>query len=258
MKIATIAYQRLINSKGTRSRLWDYLCKMLVWLARDPDCLMQIHKKMLVMPLSHPLPRYMKSHENYDRLPKRISKYLRQVQGKVTCIDVGANIGDSIAAFYNDDKDSVLAIEPSQKYQKYLVANWGNNKRVKIIDAICSSEDTSRMFSIKEESGTASIRQAKTGINKKTRTLDFILTCNEEFEQANILKIDTDGHDFDVIAGAKNLILRSMPMVLIECDAFGNTRYVEDCLRVLDFSGQLATTRFYYTTTSGILWGNTH
>ena len=59
------------------------------------------------------------------------------------------------------------------------------------------------------------------------RTLETLLLLS--------IKNDTDGHDFEVIAGAAKLISSNLPVVLFECDAFANTNYVEDCLNTLRF-----------------------
>jgi hypothetical protein len=54
-------------------------------------------------------------------------------------------------------------------------------------------------------------------------------------QNPNVIKIDTDGHDFEVIKGAKRTIAEKLPAVLFECDVFENTNFVEDCLDTLHF-----------------------
>lgn len=233
MEIATFVYKKVLNSRGTRRRIWQASRLILTKFLHDPTCLLPIHGRLLKLPLSHALPAYLMANEHYDRLPGRISEYLHQTQGNVRCIDVGANIGDSIAAFYKNDKDTFLAIEPNPSSYKYLVANWSWNKNVKTINIICSSENTSESFAILEKNGTASILQAKNGATRTRQQLDTIVNDFPEYNNSNILKIDTDGHDFEVIEGAEKLISGNQPAVLFECDAFANDNYIEDCLKVL-------------------------
>ncbi len=235
MKIATFVYQKVLRSRGIKNKFWNFARRLIVKIAHDPICSLTIHERQLELPLSHALPTYLQAHKHYDRLPIRISKYLHQTQGNLRCIDVGANIGDSVAAFYKNKMDSFLAIEPNPSFHKHLVANWSWNKNVKIINTICSSECAVETFTIQEKHGTASIINAKNGVTMNRQSLDSILNDFPEFKDANILKIDTDGHDFEVIAGAKNLISSGQPVILFECDAFGNENYVEDCLKVLKF-----------------------
>lgn len=65
------------------------------------------------------------------------------------------------------------------------------------------------------------------------KSLDEIVREYPPIANANVLKLDTDDHDFEVISGAKNLIKQNLPIVLFECDVFENTDYVRDCLETL-------------------------
>ncbi len=235
MNLATFVYQRFLGSTGFRKKFWKLARKTLIQIAYDPACRLSIHGRILQLPLSHALPEYLKAHPHYDRLPGRISDFIRQRQGAVRCIDVGANVGDSVAAFYNSDQDLFLAIEPNPNFHKYLLANWSWNHNVTPISTICASERSSGTFTIQEKSGTASVVKTAGGATMTARPLGEIVNDYPPFKQANILKIDTDGHDFEVIAGAKKLISSKQPAVLFECDAFGNDQYVEDCLGGLNF-----------------------
>jgi FkbM family methyltransferase len=131
---------------------------------------------LLKLPLSHVLPIYLKQFPFYDRLPQRISKYIHQKQGYLNCIDVGANIGDTLAAFYKEDTDAFLAIEPNPKFNKLLSGNWSWNKNVRVISDICSDCSNESKFSIQEKRGTASIVQADNGTKMRRRQLDEILS----------------------------------------------------------------------------------
>lgn len=216
---------------------------------------MSIHGRQLKVPLSHSLPEYLESFRFYDRLPQRISQYLHQQHGQLNCIDVGANVGDSIAAFYAKDTDTFLAIEPNPKFNALLSENWGWNKNVTVVDDLCSSDSGEGTFEVRESNGTASILQTEIGIKMRRRPLDEIVTGHPAAMHANVLKIDTDGHDFEVLAGARGLLSRSLPAVLFECDAFENTRYVEECLIALKALKQSGYNSFLLYDNVGSLMG---
>jgi len=63
--------------------------------------------------------------------------------------------------------------------------------------------------------------------------LDEILTENPEYSKFNFLKLDTDGNDFDILIGAQKSIRVSLPIILMECDVFGNINYVDDLLNAM-------------------------
>ena len=75
------------------------------------------------------------------------------------------------------------------------------------------------------------------------------------FLDANVLKIDTDGHDFAVISGAKKLLSNSQPVVLFECDVFKNSNYVTDCLNVMKLFESAGYTGFILYDNYGYLMG---
>jgi FkbM family methyltransferase len=235
MEVATYVYGKFLRSKGIQKKVWSLARKFLIKFLSDPTCTLPLHGRDLRLPLSHALPLYIHAFPNYDRLPTRISGYIRQRQGFLSCIDVGANIGDSIASFYQSDKDSFLAVEPNPKFGTFLISNWSWNENIVPMAVVCTSNSGIGNFELTEKNGTTSLRQAEHGRSIVRQSLDDLVMQNPAFQKANVIKIDTDGHDFDVISGGKKLISRNRPVVLFECDAFRNTNYVEDCLSSLQF-----------------------
>ncbi len=255
MDIATVVYKQYLASSGISRRAWYFVRKAVIKLFNDPICTLPIHGRHLKLPLSHTLPDYLKQFRFYDRLPQRMSNYVHQKQGYLSCIDVGANIGDSIASFYKKDTDTFLAIEPNPKFNRLLTENWNWNKNVTVISDICSSGSSESLFIIQEKDGTASILQTKDGTKMHQRSLDEIVNDHPFAMNANILKIDTDGHDFEVIAGSARLLSRNLPMVLFECNSIQNTKYVEDCLSVLRLLKQVGYNHFLLYDNFGSLMG---
>ena len=77
--------------------------------------------------------------------------------------------------------------------------------------------------------------RADTGISVEVKSLDDILTLNPDFTDFNLLKSHTDGHDFEVIAGAKKAISSNLPAILCEIDPSMNYQYSEDFLEMINF-----------------------
>lgn len=234
MEIATTVYKGLLASSGFKSRLWYVLRQILIKLRFDPICSLSIHGFELKIPLSHQLPAILKYCQYYDKLPSRISAYIHQNNKHLICVDVGANIGDTIASFYSDENDIFLAIEPNPRFKKLLAINWAWNKNITVISDICSSESSVGTFTIQErKNGTCSISKTENGIKMNSRTLDDIVADCPFVSDINVVKIDTDGHDLDVIAGAVKLISKNMPAILFECEAT-DTNYIDRCMRTLN------------------------
>jgi len=251
MKIATLLYKKLLTSHKLSGKLWNLCRKMFIKFFHDPPCTLNIHGKYLQLPLSHQLPIYLKHHPFYDKLLGRLSDFISNKHGHLKCIDVGANIGDSIAACLKHDKDIFLAIEPHPTFNKYLHKNFGKFPNVKIMDVVCSSLNKSEIYKIDEKSGTASVISSENGRVMQTK----IIEKNIEFSDANFLKIDTDGHDFKVIEGAKKIITENLPVVLFECDFFGNDVYIENCMETLNFFKEVGYSSFLIYDNFGYLMG---
>lgn len=196
---------------------------------------MHIHGKSLELPLSHALPAYLDELPFYDTLPGRLSDYLYGKYGMLKCVDVGANIGDSVAAFSRHESDMFLAIEPNPNFSCYLKQNFGASQNVRILETICSSSSLTGTYEISEVSGTASITRTEKGSQMRAKTLDSILLDYPEFSDLNMLKIDTDGHDFEVIDGARKTIQNNHPALFFECEAFSDSHYVGKLLSTLNF-----------------------
>jgi FkbM family methyltransferase len=231
MGFADYVLRKALSSSGVSQLLWTRLRRFLVRTFNDPPCSVAAQGRILRLPLSHELPTYLRLLPLYDRLPGRLSTYLHSQYGPLRCLDIGANIGDTVAALYRDEHDLFLAIEPEAKFNRYLHENWAV-PNVKILDRVCSSHSGKEKYKIDEKFGTASFYKNPNGTEYQTITVDDLLDEYPEFAGPNLIKIDTDGNDFAVINGAKQT-LTGQPAVLFECDVFGNTNYVEDCLETL-------------------------
>lgn len=232
--LPTFVYRKLISSGRIGRRAWGLARAALIHCWGDPTCTLEVHGRRLQMPLSHPLPRYLADHPHYDRLPRRLGDFMRERQQRLVVIDVGANIGDTVAAFRRHAADRFLAIEPCPRYHAFLGRNWGGEANVVTIEEACCRAEGEGGFRAVEADGTASLVRATDGQSIRGRTLDAIVADHHIARDANVLKIDTDGHDFEVIAGATRLLSEQLPAVLFECAPFGNTGYVGQCLETLE------------------------
>lgn len=255
MDLPTMVYENYLASHGYTKAAWAFLRKVLIRFFNDPTCFMLVHDRKLNVRLSHALPLYLSIHALYDRLPARISKYIHSRKSSLNCIDVGANIGDTIAAFYINDSDKFLAIEPNQRFFNLLAKNWEWNRNVTLISTLCSSSSGEGTFAIQETSGTASISEAASDLLLRKMPLDAIVAEHPDFGHIDVIKIDTDGHDFEVIKGSITVLSEQQPIVLWECDAFDNANYVENCIEIFEIFRKCGYNQFLVYDNFGYLMG---
>jgi len=217
------------------SKGFDLMRRAILKIA-DPACTMDIRGRALRMPFSHQLPLYARMDSEYDKVLRRLSDFIRASQGRVCGIDVGANIGDTLLACASDREDMFLAIEPNPVFFKYLEVNARQIPNVCLRRNVCGSEDRKVAYQISTTRGTARFEESTLpGAEMETRRLDTLLKELPEFNTCNFLKIDTDGHDFEVMRGARELISSTRPIVIFECDLFDNPNYVTDAIEALRF-----------------------
>jgi FkbM family methyltransferase len=227
----------------------------------NPTCRLNLHGHSLYCPMSMATPIYLQSYPFFDTLPKRLCQFVRQSRKNadtpVSCIDVGANIGDTLAAFHSGAQEGrFLAIEPSTLYHGFLVKNWGGHSNVTIVKEACVEPDNRKRLTIREEGGTGHFGVADDGCAvATTRTLDAISKEHGFLDTTDILKIDTDGYDLQVLSGAHQLLAESCPIILFECGAFGDSSYISRCHEALLSLKKLGYSQFLVYSHTGYLMG---
>jgi len=225
MRLATVVYRKMLSGGPIGGRLFAAARALMISAFGDPPCVMRVHGRLLRMPLSHALPFYAARNPLYDTLPGRLCAFLRESRSAMCIVDIGANVGDSIAACGAEADDRVLAVEPNHCFARFLRDNWPDAQQVRLCDVFCSSTAGEGDFVIEQHAGTASIRPSAGGVRMRQMPLDSIVEHLTDFARPDFLKIDTDGHDFEVLSGAMGMLARCRPAVLFECDVFGRVDY---------------------------------
>jgi len=137
-----------------------------------------------------------------------------------TVVDIGATIGDySVIAVKLGAK--VVAIEPSSKSFSLLLKNIKLNKfENKIIPVRCAtySKDEKLTFSIDETSGylyPCSKLPLRNKIKVVAKTLSTLLG-ELNIQKIDLIKMDTEGFEYELLKGAKNSISKFKPKIIIE------------------------------------------
>jgi len=235
-KLVLSIYEKASKQERKVIRLALELVRRILIRLGDPPYSTEIRGKQLILPISHKLPIYIVDYPLYDTLPTRVANYLRLRDGMLIMMDIGANVGDTILACSTVAKnDRFLGVEANPEFVRFLKKNTSDIEGFVLVEAFCHSGDTKQPYvRIESVGGTARVMEANDGYALPKKTLDEILTEYPEFRNFNFLKIDTDGNDFDILKGAQESITAGRPIILMECDAFGNVHYVEDVLSAID------------------------
>lgn len=153
-------------------------------------------------------------------------------------IDIGANYG-YYSIKYSADCSKIFAFEPVQNTFKVLSENIEINKIKNITTFMngLSNVKEQRKINLYNASGNNSIYERdipeghplkKTGVETiQLLVLDDLIN-NNQVEKPNIIKIDVEGAELNVLLGAKQVISKYRPTVLLE--------YSEDTSRDAGYS----------------------
>ncbi len=144
-------------------------------------------------------------------LPKLITK------GGIA-VDIGANIG---LYSYTLSKlcDTVEAFEPVPDSRRVLQAY--NARNINVYDAALSSTEGQAILNIPTENNVAIYGHASLSNEfprQKTIQVPIRKLDDYNFADVNFIKIDVEGHELDVIRGAKCTILKWQPIMLVEIE----------------------------------------
>lgn len=207
----------------------------------DPVVSRKIGNRNLKMRQSHKLVSYLKDFPMYDRALPRISKEIKSIDGELVFIDIGSNIGDSIALISDRVSGSFLCIEGDHDYLPLLKLNTQNieNCNVVIEESFCAETDKdNQKFKIERENGTAKLVAANAGEDPSGisfKTLDKIMNQHADFQQANLVKIDTDGFEIKVLKGGRNFVKKATPVLYLEFTPQLYAQIGEDPMFIFDF-----------------------
>jgi len=169
--------------------------------------------------------------------------YMRQqhwdkwIMPGMTCIDIGGHSGDTAIPMAVLSRGTVLSSEPNPSIYPYLEMNCRINQHlarfVAVMDAVSSKNADSVKFGdhnnmmcnggIVEQidPGTQENVDKQTGatIDVNAMTLETMINqylTKEQQDAIGFIKTDTEGHDIEIIASSRDILLKYKPVLFTE------------------------------------------
>jgi FkbM family methyltransferase len=199
----------------------------------DPLVSINVGNQELKTPLSHPLKELLRAFPQINFNLPRIIKYIADKEKDVKVIDVGANIGDTVAFIKNYTDAPVLCIDGDEHYLNILKKNVAKYNNVSVVHSLVGAENKEVNFELKKERGTAYIVDSSE--KKQINTLENILEQNPGFKDSRVLKIDTDGFDTIILKGSPNYLKSKQPILFFEFDPYLATKNNDDPFTLIPF-----------------------
>jgi len=164
----------------------------------------------------HTLPKVLKKWPNYSANLPRLASKIKEKYPDLILIDVGANVGDTVALLRKDCFFPIVCIEGDNEYYHLLSQNIKQFKEVSIFQHFLGENSKITKATTTKEDGTARITKSNDTI--KFLRLDKFINTHSNFRSAKILKIDTDGYDLKILRGGLNYIKQTKPILFFEYD----------------------------------------
>jgi FkbM family methyltransferase len=146
-----------------------------------------------------------------------------------TVLDIGANIGLSAITLARLAK-KVIAFEPSPPNAMFLRKNLNHNgiSNVELVDAAASNQADILQFHV-AQFGAGSHVVSGGDLSRGAPTINVPAKCLDEIELPPIsfIKIDVEGHEPEVFAGARRLLARDRPLIFMEINIWCLTAYAD-------------------------------
>jgi FkbM family methyltransferase len=187
----------------------------------------------------HSLPFVLQKYPDYGSNLVRLARTVNDKYDGLKIIDVGGNVGDTIAMLLSDNPDyEIYSVEGDKKYYNILCENFANNKSVRIYKNFLGDKDEIIQALADRNKGTLRLEHISTNKNFeeiKLITLDTFILENPSVAHSKLVKIDTDGYDNKIIRGAKNYFKKNKPVIYFEYDKKLLGENGEDSLKVFEF-----------------------
>jgi FkbM family methyltransferase len=179
-------------------------------------------------PADHRLDHYRQKHPLYDRRLPRLVRLIGEHSPGSTVIDVGANIGDTVALCRLEGADvRFLAVEASLTYLKYLLIN-----RERLPELFSEVEPVWRFVGrsdgaaeLQLRHGTAHRVDGRGGSNAfesaARATLEEIAASfGHDPREISLVKLDTDGFDHLILEGELEFLSQTRPVLWAEAETW--------------------------------------
>lgn len=206
-----------------------FLRKTLIRVLHDPLICYELDGTILLLPLSHQLPFIRASHPKYSTNVARIAAIALSKYPDLSMIDIGANIGDTVAIVRHDAYFPIMCIDGDPTFFSILEKNAHAWPDVYLVQSFVGDINGATPTRIIAERGTARLITDSSN-STRTETLTNILSAHPTFTPPRLIKIDTDGFDLKIVTHELSLIGKLRPIIFLEYDPFFFEQHQSDGL----------------------------
>jgi FkbM family methyltransferase len=228
--------------------------RKMVTSVYDPLVKINIGSQIIKINLSHQLSEYLKLYPDYNFNLGRIVKYAEEEIPGLSVIDIGANVGDTVAFIRNYSNVPILCIDGEENYVNILRENTKQYENIQISHSMVGKENKEEQIRLRSQQGTAYVEKGEKSI--QVRTLENILEEFPAYKNSRILKSDTDGYDTWILRSCEAYLLHTRPILFFEFDPYLITKNNDDPFDFIQYLRNIGYKFLvFYTNTGDYLLG---
>lgn len=177
-----------------------------------------VYGRNLAMPAEHPVLPTVASFPLFNRPLGMAVAALPQTEKLVSVIDVGANVGETVAVMeeMNPNKCIFLCIEPEHELAEFCRQNYATNQRVLIREAFLGEPREGTVMLEDDGRANPATKFCNSTSGQKLRTLDDVVSDFVERHGVDLIKTDTEGFDLTILRSAKSVLRTHLPALYFE------------------------------------------
>ena len=187
------------------------------------------------IPFSHNLPFIFITCPQYADNLAVIAARVKLKYPAMTFIDIGANIGDTVALLREKADFPILCIEGDPYYFNLLKMNMKALSNVALEEVLIAESDSHISARLETQKGTAHLVKAEGSPTIRTARLGSVLKSQTQFAWAKMLKIDTDGFDGIIIRACGDYLQAAKPVLFFEYDPYFLQMQKDDGISIFKF-----------------------
>ena len=217
--------------QGVALRLLNKL-KLVYSRFHDPQVPYTIGATTIRLPLSHPLPLLRSLFPEYSLNVARVAVGVSKKYPDLVILDVGANVGDTVAILRSMTDAPIVAVEGDDTFFGILTENAALFPDVELVHTYLSDAEkvadmhlqtrggTQRLFEDAVAGEAESFNDITSSQRREVRfrSVEEVLRGNPKAARIKLVKVDTDGFDGKIIAGARSFIAANKPVLFFEYD----------------------------------------
>lgn len=203
-----------------RRRLFRKARVLLIKLS-DPLVRYKLANTDILIPLSHDLPFHISTFPYHLHNLGRVANHIHLKYPNLRLIDIGANVGDTVAIVRQSTHIPILCIEGNIRFAELLRSNTASISDVYVEPVFIGDPHDASMGSFRQERGTTYFVPHKKILKSvKFERLSKVLDSNPTFAGSKMIKIDTDGMDCAIIFSELALLETMKPAIFFEYDPY--------------------------------------